>query len=498
MNRKSLLTFLVCFSFLPFLNAQTEYSAYTAVGKGVATTFLTDYQSLGINVSALGYGTGYSGKKNTIGTTEFSLGMYSPQLTKEGLKNTFQDIWDAAFKNDKSGFNWDEKREAAARFVESDFHLNFDYNWLGYSFQSEKFGGIAISVRERYQFQSKFNETTTDILFRGSLSNYFDSLTIVFGSDTSRIANGNYSQDTLNAVIEGTASSPLRVSELTDGSRVKFVWSREYNIGYGRKLFGSDSSFALYAGVGARFIQSMAMTDFESDGNTVRFHSSTSPSYGIDFGAAAASNPSAYTSSGNMPSMVGAGYGLDFALSAKFLKVFTVAAAVNNIGAVTYNRNVYTIKDTLVSSVRLNGLEDFNVTQSVNQLLSDGGLVQAEGQRKYVVNNPATIRLGASYKFKELLHVGIDIVAPFNRDSPGSIKNPVWALGGDIRPLKWLQLSLGFYGGGNYKAHIPVGINFILKGGAYEFGFASRDALVFFLKDANSISAAFGFARIRF
>src|SRR5690606_4150658 len=113
--------------------------------------------------------------------------------------NTFQDIWDASFNNDKTAFNWDEKREAVARFAESDFHINADFNWLGYSFQSEKFGGIAISIRERYQFQSIFNETTTDILFRGSAASYFDSLTIVFGSDTSRISNNpNYSQDTLN------------------------------------------------------------------------------------------------------------------------------------------------------------------------------------------------------------------------------------------------------------------------------------------------------------
>ena len=143
-------------------------------------------------------------------------------------------------------------------------------------------------------------------------------------------------------------------------------------------------------------------------------------------------------------------------------------------------------------------MQDFNITESVSELLSDGGLVRAEGQQKHVVVNPATFRVGASYKFKELLNVGIDIVAPFNRDSPGSINNPVWAVGGDIRPLKWLQFSLGFYGGGNYRAHMPIGINFILKGGAYEFGFASRDALMFFLKDANSLSAAFGFARIRF
>jgi hypothetical protein len=38
----------------------------------------------------------------------------------------------------------------------------------------------------------------------------------------------------------------------------------------------------------------------------------------------------------------------------------------------------------------------------------------------------------------------------------------------------------------------------VLKGGAYEFGIASRDAVTFFKDNAPSISAAMGFARIRF
>lgn len=67
--------------------AQTQYSAYTAVGKGVATTFLNDYQSLGINSSALGWGSPYEGKSWTLGTQEFAFGMTSPNLDKDKLGN---------------------------------------------------------------------------------------------------------------------------------------------------------------------------------------------------------------------------------------------------------------------------------------------------------------------------------------------------------------------------------------------------------------------------
>jgi hypothetical protein len=96
------------------------------------------------------------------------------------------------------------------------------------------------------------------------------------------------------------------------------------------------------------------------------------------------------------------------------------------------------------------------------------------------------------------LNVGIDVVAPFDNENPGSIANPVYSVGGELRPVKWLALSAGYFGGGIYRNNIPVGINFILKDGTYEFGISSYDALSFFMKNSNSISAAFGFARFRF
>ena len=83
---KTSIPFLIfgCLLFQVDLFAQTQGVAYPAVGKGVATTFVTDYHSNGINSSMLGWGTGYEGKRFTMGTTEFSLGLYSDQLD---LKN---------------------------------------------------------------------------------------------------------------------------------------------------------------------------------------------------------------------------------------------------------------------------------------------------------------------------------------------------------------------------------------------------------------------------
>lgn len=475
--------------------AQTQNSAYTAVGKGVATTFLTDYQCLGINNSALGWGTGYDNTRFTMGTSELNVGIQSDALNKQRLKNAYQAIMNEVRGNNDDPFDVQQQIDAAQDYAEAGISINANYNWFGASFQTEKFGGIAVSISENYSWYSRINPQTSDLVFRGRLSGYFDSLTIAMNGDTSTIANNpNLSQDTLNAVIRGSANNPDLLSEITDGSRIKFVWNRYYNFGYGRKLFGQDSTFAFYAGVGGRYIQSMAMFDMQSSDGDIGVNSAISPFFSIDYGTGMNDTEN----SGSLPESVGQGYGVDLSASVILLDKIRLAASVNNIGSVTYTRNVYSVEDTLVESVSLAGLQDANVPETMNQLSEDGGLLNLVGEEDITVQNAANFRMGGSINFDDKVHVGVDVIAPFNRDNPGSLQNAVFSVGGDVRPVKWLQLSAGYFGGGVYAHSIPVGVNFILGGGKYEVGVSSRDALSFFLDDANSLSAAFGFARFRF
>lgn len=498
--KKIFTTLFLLSAFYTTISAQTQGIAYTAVGKGVATTFLTDYHCLGINSSALGWGTGYEGKRFTTGSSEFGFGLYSDELNRTRLRNLAKTVRMQLNGNNSNDFDWQAQREAAASYAQSGVSIFIDYNWAGLAFQGKKFGGIAFNVRENYQWYSKLNEQTTDIIFRGKLSNYFDSLTVVFGTDTSRIANNNnVSEDTLAAAIQGTVSVPLRLSQITKGSSVRMLWTRSYNFGYGRKIIGKDSVFAIYGGIGGRFIQSMAMFNLESDDRGLYMYSSLSPSFNVDYGAVASGNLSAYTNyKGGIPPSVGNGYGIDLSASAILWGRLKIAAAVNNIGSVTYNRNVYSVKDTLLASVSLSGLSDENITETVNQLLRENGILTLEGREKHVVKNPGDFRFGASFQPIKMIHFGFDFVAPFDKTNPGSLQNAVFSFGGDIRPVKWLQFSVGYFGGGVYKHNIPVGINFILRNGSYEVGISSRDALTFFTKNAHSVSAAFGFARFRF
>lgn len=499
---KNALLFTVSLLYYSYGFGQTQGIAYTAVGKGVATSFLTDYHCLGINTSALGWGTGYPDFKKTVGGFEANGGLYSDAFNSKKLKNLAKTLYGQAKQDTTVKIDWNAQKEAAAEYAEAGVAIDGNYNWGGFSYQTKRFGGIAFNVTESYSWYSKLNKDLSDIIFRGRLADYFDSLTVVIDGDTSKISNrDNISQDTLDYVIEGNISVPLNLSALTNGSTIKLVWNRSYNFGYGRKVFGKDSLFAVYAGIGGRFIQSMAMFEMRSDGNDIFLFSSITPAFKINYGQVANTNASSFLNySGGIPPAVGNGYGVDLSASAIIFNKIKIAMSVNNIGAVTYKRNVYTVKDTLVGNISIAGLnmDSDNLMDGVQQLLQNGSILTLVGQEKEVVKNPANFRFGASFHPFKQLSFGFDFVAPFNKDTPGSIENAIISFGGDIRPVKWLQISLGFLGGGVYKTNLPMGLNFILRDGKYEFGIASRDALTFFTTNSNTVSGAMGIARIRF
>lgn len=497
-SMKHIYTLILSFFILPFSNAQTQNIAFTAVGKGVATTFLTDYHCLGINSSMLGLGTGYQGKRFTMGSSEFGFGIYSDSLTVDKLRNLSKAIRSSISNKSLDSLDYKRQIDATAQYAQAGIAMFAEYNWMGFSFQNEKFGGIAFNIRENYQWYSKFNEQTTDLLFRGKLASIFDSLRInVNGVESTVAYDPNMSEDTLRAAISGKINVPLNLSQITYGSELKMVWNRSYNLGYGRKIFGKDSVFTVYGGIGGRIISSMAMFNMVSNDDGLYMYTSLTPALNVSFDPTiSGTNP--LTKSGGIPPAVGQGYGFDLSSTVEIGKFLRVSAAVNNIGSVTYKRNVYKVKDTIFGEFGLSGLSSEDITKTVDQLLRQGGILNLEGEEKYVLRNASDFRLGASLKFKNFAHFGIDIVAPFNKENPGSLQNAVIAVGGEIRPAKWLSLNVGYFGGGIYKSNIPCGITFILKEGGYEFGIASRDALTFFTKNSNSISGALGFARFRF
>lgn len=472
--------------------AQNEYIAYPSTGKGVSSTFVTDYHCLGINPANLGWQS-YE-KSVTMGSSEFGLSIHSDSLAKQDLRDN---IWGVAKSGSLDTLTYEQKMSAINGFA-SDFAFNWDYNMFGASYQNPKFGGIAVSIRSRATWASSFDTQFTDLLFQGRQSGYFDSLQYYNGTDTVNIANyQNMRPDSAGNVISGTASFPLPLSQLVGDSYLRLSLNREYHIGYGRKILNIDSVFTLYGGIGVKYIQGIAIMDLSTDENGVlQMYSAFSPGFEIDYAAGLNSLPQQTQTFWR--SSVGQGWGFDFGANATFFNKLHIAASVTNIGSMTYTGNVFEAVDTLVVSYSQDGLDDMNIANSVPEMLEETGLFKLRGLQEKKIALPGTLRFGASLELGKFAHVGAEIVAPFN-NVPGSINGFAYGLGGDIKLAKGkVILMAGFTGGGGYDMQLPVGINFCFGGGAYEVGFASRDAVTFFTKNSPTISAAFGFARVRF
>jgi hypothetical protein len=492
--KKTVFVLSILFSTLAF--SQAELIAYPSVGKGVASTFVTDYHALGINPANLGW-KAYEDKSITVGTTEFGFSINSDALTNQGLRD---DIKGVILNKTLDSLSREEKLQAIQSFTDNAFNFSFNTNIFGFSYQNEKFGGLALSIRTRANWSSTFNKEFTDLLFNGNQSSYFDSLSYSNGIDTSMVSNNGSYADSSGVVLNGQANIPLNISQLIDGTSLKLSWNREYHIGYGRRIFNIEDKLEVFVGAGVKYIQGIAYFNLENENGNLKMISALSSGFDLDYGVAALNNPYALNQNPEkfFKSSVGNGWGFDLGGHVLLLNKIHIAASVTDIGSMTYTGNVYEAVDTLVVDISNAGLADVNITNSVPNLLEDTGLLKLNGKEEFTVSLPATIRLGGSIELGRVAHLGLDLVAPLN-NVPGAFNGFSWGVGGDVKLFKGLVvLMTGMTGGAGNNVQIPVGVNFALKGGSYEFGIASRDAVTFFRDNAASISAAMGFARIRF
>src|SRR6185312_6331550 len=149
--------------------AQQDYTTFTTAGRGVATTFVTDYQAVGINPANLGYKSTYENKHVTIGLLEFGASAYSSALTRSQINQTYINF---------SGGNLTaaQKIAAANEFANQATSLNVGMNWLGVAYQNDKAGGFAFTIRDDFRYFSQFNTTISQMMFMGYGAPYFQTL----------------------------------------------------------------------------------------------------------------------------------------------------------------------------------------------------------------------------------------------------------------------------------------------------------------------------------
>ena len=109
MRKYFLLLFATVFSCFAF--GQAEMSVFGATGRGgVATTFVTDYQSLGINPANLGLVDKYD-TKFSLGLAELGASVYSEALTRTEINNSI-------LSRNPESLSTAEKQEAARELVD--------------------------------------------------------------------------------------------------------------------------------------------------------------------------------------------------------------------------------------------------------------------------------------------------------------------------------------------------------------------------------------------
>jgi hypothetical protein len=460
--------------------SQAELSVYSATGRaGVATTFATDYQAIGINPANLGYGRTNEGKKFTLGLLEMTANLYH-----QGMSG--QDFSKYLLNAENSNLSLFDRIKAAQTFETNTVSANLDFTLVGLAYQDEKFGGLAVTVRESFRYFSLLNPTTSDYTFRGATSSLFDSLILSNGNVVPNNPNNYEGYQNGGVTIDsGKTNTPFSLGVIAGNSRIKQHWYRDYCVSYGRKIY-DNNGVQLYAGLGAKYVAGYNYIDITSDGQSINgivaLNPITNPVEVL--GATSPSNV------GNTKyQSIGKGFGFDIGLTLSLRQKYKFGVSAVNMGSVTYQKNVYALQDSAISTVVFNEKSGFK---------GIGEIVSWKGESKHVVSLPAMLRMGASMSLLDYkLEVGVDAIVPLN-DAAGNFDKLWWGIGGDYKVAKILKLSTGFNMGGNTarKFNLPLGVTFSFNN-TVEFGVASRDILSYFQKIGNSYSAAVGVLRIR-
>lgn len=453
------------------LHSQIDGGAFNSTGSGYSVVNLTDYQSLGVNPANLGW------KRNNhstnLGFVEFGMSVYSEPLSK---KLVFTDLIGSGDDFTSAA----QRDEAIQNFTNSDLLIQITNNMLGFSYQDEKVGGFAFAFRQKIHWCSTLNEQASEFLFKGYNSPYFDSIAVQPNGDTI-----------------GYSTDPEQASRLYNPTDISHVFYNEYLLGYGRKLVDKEN-FKLYAGIDLKLLQGYGILNYNSISVTqVEGYQALSPFYGVKYDEP---TPSELTGSGLKTA--GMGFGADIGLTFEIYKKTRIAVALNDIGSIKWDGNVYEGENVFIKDIETPGINSYNIFSESGGIIADNtSLGRWEGLADKTISLPMHLRLGASHQLLDQFGFGAEMLIPFNSEIPGAYVEPYFAAGTRYNPSRWFQLSAGLTYGGGFGFNVPIG--FTLRpvnnaGASWELGFASRDLLTWFKSENPVVSMVFGFIRLSF
>ena len=472
-------------------SAQPESSAFTLTGMAASTPFARDYQALTINPANLDFETGYE-QRSALGLFDFTASLYTELLTK-------QEILDNLLKKKKTPLNYEQQLDQIDRLTMKQSAVDVDFMFFGNSIRTKKSGTFAFGIRDRVDYYTQLDRQLTELIWMGNQSSYFDSLVIATQSGRDSIIarpdQFNPDQFTILQAFIAADSAPS-VKEILGDSKLGFTWYREFNAAWGKRLLQTEL-FDFHIGIGAKFMVGQGI--IQVDGSTGEAYSSLSPIFQFDYSQLenAPENPSALEENAPNLKPVGKGFGFDLGASMLVADHFIVNAAINDIGEMTWDGNVYELADGKLTDFDGAGLESLDFGSMLNNFDGLDALLIWKGAETKTTRLNTTARFGIGYEQLQKLRVGFDVVAPMN-DNKANLQRAVYNAGVEFTPWPWLHLQTGFSTGGNYASKMSAGIFFTAAGGGYEFGVATRDLLTLFNDDNPTLSLALGFLRFRF
>ncbi len=466
---------------------QSELSVFNATGRAASTTFVEDYQSIGINPANLGWKWRHRNKHVAIGLLEGSYSVSSDAINhadiRERLLNTDFRFTDA------------QKQEAGQAFANAGIMGNADLMLMGAAVTTEKAGGFAFQVRDRMQVSARFGPLMAELAFLGYRADYFNLLVLVTGDTIRNYAS--MSPDSIALIALGIAAQPQLLSKVLSGSHLRASWYREFNLSWGHYLVRNDN-VEVDVGAGLKYLLGIGIVDITAANGQANGFTAFSPALGIDpESLERRKDAPSLARSVLAPGSAGHGFGMDLGLSMMIRNKWKFGASVCNIGSITWTGNVYTAGGGSLIDMATAGLENYNIINGLEEFVTNTGLLHWEKGQRTRRALPGTWRAGMGLVAGKMIELGAEVVAPLN-DEPGSLPGAVFGVGGDIRPVPWLQLSTGVSAGGGYALKVPVGISFVVGDGTWEAGIASRDVVTFFAQHNPTLSLSMGFLRFRF
>ena len=434
---------------------------------GMGTSVQRDYETVGINPANLGI-YDFESSMFSIGIAGVNGFIHSDAINGSSILN-------GLFNN--QNFTTEDKVKAALDFASKGLNSAATVQPFAIAVQIPKIGGLAFNWRQNFSTSFKLNPFMSELAFVGVNASYFDTV---------------YT-DNMNNLI-GVADSAKMLSDLLDGTYVKYNWTQEFDFSYGRKIIESDA-LKLYAGATVKVLQGIAILDAEFANGAATGYSATTPFMDVNYGNVSLQHP--ITDNGIKP--VGKGMGYDFGINAKLFDLVNVAASVTDIGKISWTGNSMTLQDIPLDTLQnFTGWNSFNFSNNLGDVFDANALYSWGTGVDRTITLPTKLHVGASINPIPNLVLSVDAVQPFN-GVPGNLENTMFALGGSFQPKPSFGISTGIVTGGQTDIDVPLGLSFGFGPlQVIQLGISTGDVTSFLTHTKPTRSIAVEFIRIQF